>query len=152
MGWKPVHILVGISLSIENVLKPAGLENAKGLITSNYVKEFGDPAWDSDPGMKKFVAFIDKYLPGENKHNWNIGYGYMSAQTMVHILQQCGDDLTRANVMKQAESLKDFELDLLLPGIKVNTSPTDHYPIQQVRMHRFDGTRWQGFGPILELD
>ncbi len=102
--------------------------------------------------MKKFVAFIDKYLPGENKHNWNIAYGYMSAQTMVHILQQCGDDLTRANVMKQAESLKDFELDLLLPGIKVNTSPTDHYPIQQVRMHRFDGVRWQGFGPILELD
>jgi len=152
MGWKPLHILPGISLSIENVLKPAGLDNAKGLITSNYVKEIGDPAWDSDPGMKKFVAFIDKYLPGENKHNWNIAYGYMSAQTMVHILQQCGDDLTRANVLKQAESLKDFELDLLLPGIKVNTSPTDHYPIQQVQMHRFDGTCWQSFGPILELD
>jgi branched-chain amino acid transport system substrate-binding protein len=76
----------------------------------------------------------------------------MSAQTMVHILAQCGDDLTRANVLKQAEGLKDFELDLLLPGIKVNTSPTDHYPIQQVRMHRFDGTRWEGFGPILALD
>jgi ABC-type branched-subunit amino acid transport system substrate-binding protein len=152
MGWKPVHILHGISLSIENVLKPAGLENAKDLITSNYVKEFGDPAWDNDPGMTKFVAFMDKYLPGENKHNSNIAYGYMSAQTMAHILQQCGDDLTRANVMRQAESLKDFELDLLLPGIKVNTSSTDHYPIQQTRMHRFDGTRWQGFGPILELD
>ncbi|MGB6396944.1 MAG: branched-chain amino acid ABC transporter substrate-binding protein, partial [Bradyrhizobium sp.] len=82
----------------------------------------------------------------------NIAYAYMSAQTMVHILQQCGDDLTRANVMRQAESLKDFELDLMLPGIKVNTSSTDHYPIQQTRMHRFDGTRWQGFGPILELD
>jgi branched-chain amino acid transport system substrate-binding protein len=152
MGWKPVHILHGISLSIENVLKPAGLENAKDLITSNYVKEFGDPAWDNDPGMTKFVAFMDKYLPGENKHNSNIAYGYMSAQTMAHILQQCGDDLTRANVMRKAESLKDFELDLLLPGIKVNTSSTDHYPIQQTRMHRFDGTRWQGFGPILELD
>lgn len=152
MGWKPVHILHGISLSIENVLKPAGLENAKDLITSNYVKEFGDPAWDSDPGMQTFVAFMDKYLPGENKHNSNIAYAYMSAQTMVHILQQCGDDLTRANVMRQAESLKDFELDLMLPGIKVNTSSTDHYPIQQTRMHRFDGTRWQGFGPILELD
>ena len=152
MGWKPVHILHGISLSIENVLKPAGLENAKDLITSNYVKEFGDPAWDNDPGMQKFVAFVDKYLPGENKHNSNVAYGYMSAQTMAHILQQCGDDLTRANVMRQAESLKDFELDLLLPGIKVNTSPTDHYPIRQTRMQRFDGTRWQGFGPILELD
>jgi branched-chain amino acid transport system substrate-binding protein len=152
MGWKPVHILHGISLSIENVLKPAGLENAKDLITSNYVKEFGDPAWDGDPGMTKFVAFMDKYLPGENKRNSNIAYGYMSAQTMVHILQQCGDDLTRANVMRQAESLKDFELDLLLPGIKVNTSATDHYPIQQTRMQRFDGTRWQGFGPIRQLD
>jgi branched-chain amino acid transport system substrate-binding protein len=152
MGWKPVHILHGISLSIENVLKPAGLENAKDLITSNYVKEFGDPAWDGDPEMTKFVAFVDKYLPGENKHNSNVAYGYMSAQTMVHILQQCGDDLTRANVMRQAESLKDFGLGLLLPGIKVNTSSTDHYPIRQTRMQRFDGTRWQGFGPILELD
>jgi branched-chain amino acid transport system substrate-binding protein len=152
MGWKPVHILHGISLSIENVLKPAGLENAKDLITSNYVKEFGDPAWDNDPGMQKFVAFVDKYFPGENKHNSNVAYGYMSAQTMAHILQRCGDDLTRANVMRQAESLKDFELDLLLPGIKVNTSSTDHYPIRQTRMQKFDGTRWQGFGPILELD
>ena len=102
--------------------------------------------------MQKFVAFVDKYLPGENKHNSNVAYGYMSAQTMAHILQRCGDDLTRANVMRQAESLKDFELDLLLPGIKVNTSSTDHYPIRQTRMQKFDGTRWQGFGPILELD
>jgi len=152
MGWKPMHILHGISLSIEAVLKPAGLENAKDLITSNYMKEYGDPAWDDDPGMKRFVAFLDKYLPGENKHNSNIAYAYMSAQTMVHILDQCGDDLTRTNVMRQAESLRDLELDVLLPGIKVNTSPTNHYPIQQTRMHRFDGVRWQGFGPILELD
>jgi branched-chain amino acid transport system substrate-binding protein len=151
MDWKPLHILHGISLSIENVLKPAGLENAKDLITSNYVMEFGNPAWDSNPGMKRFVAFMDGYLPGENKHNSNIAYAYMSAQTMVHILQQCGDNLTRANVMRQAESLKDFELDLLLPGIAVNTSPTDHYPIEQTRMQRFDGVRWQGFGPILQL-
>ena len=103
------------------------------------------------PGMQKFGAFLDKYLPNEN-NNFNIAYAYMSAQTIVHILQQCGDDLTRANVMRQAENLKDFELDLLLPGIKVNTSPTDHYPIQQVQMHKFDGTRWQSFGPILTLD
>ena len=152
MGWKPVHILHGISLSIETVLKPAGLENAKDLITSNYLKEYGDPAWDGDPGMKKFAAFLDKYLPGENKHNSNIAYAYISAQTMVHILQKCGDDLTRANVMKQAESLKALELDVLLPGITVNTSPTNHYPIQQTRMHKFDGARWVGFGPILQLD
>jgi branched-chain amino acid transport system substrate-binding protein len=111
-----------------------------------------DAAWDDDPGMKKFVAFLDRYLPGENKLNSNIAYAYMPAQTMAHILQQCGDDLTRANVMRQAENLRDLELDLLLPGIKVNTSPTDHYPIQQTRMHKFDGVRRQGFGPILELD
>jgi branched-chain amino acid transport system substrate-binding protein len=152
MGWKPVHILHGISQSIEGVLKPAGLENAKDLITSNYMKDFGDPAWDDDPGMKKFVAFLDKYLPNENKHNSNIAYAYASAQTMAHILEQCGDDLTRANVMRQAETLTNVELDLLLPGIKVSTSPMDHYPIRQTRMHRFDGVRWQGFGPILELD
>ncbi|WP_426413373.1 ABC transporter substrate-binding protein [Bradyrhizobium ganzhouense] len=152
MGWKPVHILHGISLSIENVLKPAGLENAKDIITSNYVKEFDDPTWDDDAGMKKFAAFMDKYLPGENKYNSNIAYGYMSAQTMVHILQQCGDDLTRGNVMRQAEGLREFELDLLLPGIAINTSLADHYPIEQTRMHKFDGVRWQGFGPILQLD
>jgi branched-chain amino acid transport system substrate-binding protein len=152
MGWKPVHILHGISQSIEGVLKPAGLENAKDLITSNYMKDFGDPDWDDDPGMKKFAAFLDKYLPNENKHNSNIAYAYASAQTMAHILEQCGDDLTRANVMRQAETLTNVELDLLLPGIKVSTSPMDHYPIRQTRMHRFDGVRWQGFGPILELD
>jgi branched-chain amino acid transport system substrate-binding protein len=152
MEWKPVHILQGISLSIESVLKPAGLENAKDLITSNYVKEYGDPAWDDDPGVKKFVAFVDKYLPNENKHNSNIAYAYMSAQAMEHILRQCGDDLTHANVLKQAESLGNLELDLLLPGIKVRTSPTDHYPIQQTRMQRFDGIRWQGFGPLLQLE
>jgi branched-chain amino acid transport system substrate-binding protein len=152
MEWKPVHILQGISLSIESVLKPAGLENAKDLITSNYVKEYGDPAWDDDPGVKKFVAFVDKYLPNENKHKSNIAYAYMSAQAMEHILRQCGDDLTHANVLKQAESLGNLELDLLLPGIKVRTSPTDHYPIQQTRMQRFDGIRWQGFGPLLQLE
>jgi branched-chain amino acid transport system substrate-binding protein len=102
--------------------------------------------------MKKFIAFLDRYLPGENKRNSNIAYAYVSAQTMVHILQQCGDNLTRANVMRQAESLRDLELDLLLPGIKVNTSPNDHYPIEQTRIHGFDGVRWQAFGPILELD
>src|SRR5712672_3387988 len=152
MGWKPVHILHAISLSIETVLKPAGLENAKDIITSNYLKEYGDPTWDDDPGMKKFVAFLDKYLSGENKYNSHIAYAYVSAQTLVHILQQCGDDLTRANVMRQAESLRALELDVLLPGIKVNTSQTNHYPIQQTLMHRFDGVRWQGYGPIVELD
>ncbi len=152
MGWKPVHILHAISQSIETVLKPAGLENAKDIITSNYLKEYGDPTWDDDPGMKKFVAFLDKYLSGENKYNSLIAYAYISAQTLVHILQQCGDDLTRANVMRQAESLRALELDVLLPGIKVNTSQTNHYPIQQTLMHRFDGARWRGFGPIVDLD
>jgi branched-chain amino acid transport system substrate-binding protein len=152
IGWKPVHILHAISQSIETVLKPAGLENAKDIITSNYLKEYGDPTWDDDPGMKKFVAFLDKYLSGENKYNSHIAYAYVSAQTLVHILQQCGDDLTRANVMRQAESLRALELDVLLPGIKVNTSPTNHYPIQQTLMHRFDGVRWRSFGPIVELD
>jgi branched-chain amino acid transport system substrate-binding protein len=152
MGWKPVHILHGISQSIEHVLKPAGLENAKDLITSNFVKEYGDPAWDGDPGMQRYVGFLDKYVPGEDKHNSSIAFAYSSAQTMVLILQRCGDELTRTNVMKQAESMKDVELDVLLPSIKVNTSSTDHYPIQQTRMLRFDGTRWVGFGPVLELE
>ena len=152
MGWKPVHILHAISQSIETVLKPAGLENAKDIITSNYLKEYGDPTWDDDPGMKKFVAFLEKYLSGENKYNSHIAYAYISAQTLVHILQQCGDDLTRANVMRQAENLKNFELDLLLPGIKVGYSPTDYSPIKQARVARFDGTKWVRFGDLVSTD
>jgi branched-chain amino acid transport system substrate-binding protein len=150
VGWKPVHILHSVSLSVSSVLKPAGLENAKDIITANYTKDPDDPAWKDDAGMKNFTTFLAKYMPDENKSNSNLVYGHNSAQLMVQVLKQCGDDLTRANVMKQAESLNKVALDLLLPGITISTSPTDHFPIEQMQLQKFDGTSWVRFGPILE--
>ena len=150
MNWKPIHILHSVSLSVGQVLKPAGLENAKDIVTANYGKDPDDPAWKDDEGMKKFLAFLAKYMPEENKSNSNLVYGYSSAQTMVQVLKQAGDDLTRANVMKQAENLKNFTTDLLLPGITITTSPTDHFPIEQMQLQKFDGTSWVRFGPVIE--
>ena len=150
MGWKPVHILHSVSLSVGSVLKPAGLENAKDIVTAYYVKEADDTAFKDDERMKKFDAFLTKYLPDENRSNSLLVYAYNVSQAMVQVLKQCGDDLTRANVMKQAENLKDFQPDLILPGIKVNTSATDHFPIEQMQMEKFDGTSWVRFGPVIE--
>jgi branched-chain amino acid transport system substrate-binding protein len=152
MGWKPVQILHGISISVGSVLKPAGLDHAKGVISTNYAMDVDDPAWANDEGMKKFLAFLAKFMPNEDKSSSNLVYAYMSAQAMTHVLKQCGDDLTRANVLKQAESLNKLELDLLLPGITLTTSPTDHYPIEQIQMQRFDGANWKRFGPIINID
>jgi branched-chain amino acid transport system substrate-binding protein len=148
--WQPVQIVSSKATSVGSVLKPAGLENSKGIISSNYGKEPLDPQWKDDPGLKRYFAFMEKYYPdGDRGSNFNT-YGYSVAQLLVHVLEQCGDDLTRENVMKQATSLKDFEVDLALPGIKINTSPTDYRIHKQFRMMRFNGERWQPFGPILE--
>ncbi|HEX8078281.1 MAG TPA: ABC transporter substrate-binding protein, partial [Chthoniobacterales bacterium] len=130
IGWKPVHVLHSVSLSVSSVLKPAGIENAKDIVTANYGKDPDDTAWKDDAGMKKYNEFLAKYMPGEDRSNSNIAYGYNAAQAMVKVLELCKDDLTRANVMKQAESLKNVELDMLLPGITLTTSPTDHFPIE----------------------
>ena len=150
INWRPVHILHGNSLSISAVLKPAGLENSKGLISANYGKDPEDPAWKDDPGMKRFLSFFSKYLPNEDLSNAYVSYGYTAAQAMVKVIELCKDDLTRENVMRQAENLKDVELDLLLPSIRLRTSATDHFPIEQMQLQRFDGQRWLGFGPIIE--
>jgi branched-chain amino acid transport system substrate-binding protein len=150
MGWKPVQILQSVSLSVGAVLKPAGLENAKDIVTANYTKDPDDPAWKDDPGMKKFVDFMTKYMPDENKGNSNLVYGYATSQLMAQIIKQCGDDLTRENVMRQAENLKSVNLDVLLPGITVSTAPDDHFPIEQMQMQKFDGANWVRFGPVLE--
>jgi branched-chain amino acid transport system substrate-binding protein len=149
IGWKPVHILNQVSANIASVFKPAGLENSKGILSTGYLKDLTDPQWKDDPGMKNFFAFMDKYFPDGDKTNPNIAYGYTVTQTMVQVLKQCGDNLTRENVMKQAANLKDLELELLLPGIKVNTSPTDFYPIKQNQMVKFNGERGEYFGPIM---
>ena len=149
MGWKPVHLLNNVSISVGAVLKPAGLENAVGILTAGYQKDQTDPQWKDDPGFKRWSAFMDKYYPDGDKSSSFTGYAYSVAQTLVHVLKQCGDDLTRDNVMRQAASLKGLELEMLQPGIKLDTSPTDYFPIEQMQMQRFTGERWQTFGPVI---
>jgi branched-chain amino acid transport system substrate-binding protein len=152
IDWHPLHIVSNVSASVGGVIKPAGFENAQGILSAAYAKDGADPQWDSDPGMKKFLDFLAKYYPDGNKLDGSVVYGYGAAQTMVKVLQMCGDDLTRANIMKQAASLKDFEPDTLLPGIKINTGPADFAPIKQLQMMRFKGEKWDLFGPIITDD
>jgi branched-chain amino acid transport system substrate-binding protein len=149
LDWKPVHLLASISNSVGAVLKPAGVENAKGIMSAGYVKDPTDPTWKNDPATKEWEAFLDKYLPGADKTSSFPVYGYLLAQTMVQVLKQCGDDLTRENIMKQAANLKDLELGMLLPGIKINTGPEDYFPIEQMQMTRFNGEYTELFGPVL---
>src|SRR5690242_3596174 len=149
IGWKPVHLLNNVSQSIGGVLKPAGLENSVGILSTYYLKDSTDPGIKDDPGYKDWLAFMDKYFPEGDKTSSFTVYGYTVAQTLAQVLKQCGDNLTRENVMKQAASLKDLEFGMLLPGIKINTSATDFYPIQQMQMQRFTGDRWELIGPVM---
>ncbi len=152
IDWKPMHIVSNVSSSVGGVMKPAGFENAQGILSAAYAKDGADPQWDNDPGMKKFFAFLEKYYPEGNKLDGSVVYGYGAAQTMVKVIEMCGDNLTRENVMKQAASLKDFAPDTLLPGVKINTSATDFAPIEQLQMMRFKGEKWDLFGDILSGD
>ena len=152
IDWHPLHIVSNVSASVGGVMKPAGYENSQGILSANYAKDGAAPQWDDDPGMKKFLDFLAKYYPDGNRLDGATVYGYGVAQTLVKVLQMCGDDLTRDNVMKQAASLKDFEPDTLLPGIKINTSPTDYAPIEQLQMMRFKGEKWEMFGDIISAD
>ncbi len=152
LGWTPTHILNINSISVSEVLKPAGLDNSKGLITVNYGKDPADPAWKDDPGMKKYFEFMDKYYPSGSKDSSFNTYGYGVAELMVHVLRQCGDDLTRENLMKQVTNIKNFAGTLGLPGMSVTTSHDDYRVIKQFQLQRFDGTRWVLFGPILTDD
>ena len=150
LNWHPIHILDINATSVGAVLQPAGLDASKGVISVNYGKDPADPSWKDDAGMKKYLDFMAKYYPDGDKGSLFNTYGYSTAQLLVYTLKQCGDDLTRENVMKQATSLKDVVLDLALPGIKLNTSPTDYRVNKQLQMEKFNGERWELFGPILE--
>jgi ABC-type branched-subunit amino acid transport system substrate-binding protein len=152
IGWKPLHILNNVSISIGSVMKPAGFENAQGIVSAAYLKDVSDPQWDNDPGMKTFLAFLAKDFPDGNKFDNNVVTGYAVVQTVVQVLKQCGDNLTRENVMKQAANLKDFRTEMLLPGIKIDTSPTDFAPINQLQLQRFNGERWELFGDVISAD
>jgi branched-chain amino acid transport system substrate-binding protein len=149
MGWKPLFIQGYASASIASVLKPAGFENAQGILSAYYAKDGADPQWERDPGMQRFYAFLEAYAPQAGRSDISVVYGYGAAQTMVQVLTQAGDDLTRANVMKQAATLRDFVPDTVLPGVKLNTSADDFYPIEQLQMMRFEGERWVTFGPVI---
>ena len=152
IGWKPVHLLNSVSASVGAVIRPAGIEHAHGILTALYGKDPTDPQWKDDPDVKEWFAFMDKYYPEGDKTSSFTVYGYTVAQTLVEVLKNCGDDLTRANVMKQAASLKGVVHPLLLPGMSINTSDKDFYPIKQMQMEKFNGERWELFGPIMSGD
>src|SRR3954471_20418906 len=149
IGWKPLHFLNNVSVSIGSVITPAGMENAQGIISSNYLKDPTDPQWKNDAGMKAWNEFLDKYFPEANRADASVMYAYTVAQGLVHVLKACGDNLTRENVMKQAASIRDLELGGLLPGMKVNTSATDFAPLSQLQLMRFKSDTWERFGEIL---
>lgn len=150
--WNPLHILNNVSSSVGAVLEPAGLDNARGILSTAYLKDPTDPQWQTDPAYKDWLAFMDRYYPGGDKTSSFPVYGYTVAQTLVQVLKQCGDDLTRENVMKQAASLHQLQLGLLLPGITINTGPQDFAPIKQLQMMRFTGDRWELFGPVINAE
>jgi branched-chain amino acid transport system substrate-binding protein len=149
IGWRPLTFLNNVSSSVATVLQPAGLEKSVGLITALYLKDPTDPQWDNDAAMKIWFDWMKKHFPeGDVKDFANV-YGYATAQTLVQVLKQCGDELTRENIMRQAANLRNLEIQGLLPGIRINTSPNDFFPIEQVQLARFDGKRWALFGEVL---
>jgi branched-chain amino acid transport system substrate-binding protein len=149
LGWNAVRYLSNVSPSIATVLKPAGLDKSKGLITAYYGKDPTDARWKDDPGMKGWQEFCAKYMSASVVNDANAAYGLGAAGTMVQVLKQCGADLSRENIMKQAANIKDLELPLLLPGMRINTSPTNFSPIRQMQLASFDGQSWQLFGELL---
>lgn len=152
IGWKPLHFLNNVSASVGAVIQPAGFENAQDIISAAYLKDPSDPQWANDAGMKDFLTFMSKDFPDGNKLDASTVVGYSVTQTLLQVLKQCGDDLTRENIMKQAASLKDFRVEMLLPGIKINTSATDFAPISSLQLMKFKGDKWVLFGDIIDAD
>jgi branched-chain amino acid transport system substrate-binding protein len=149
VGWKPLHILNNVSASIGSVMKPAGFEHGQGIVSAAYLKDATDPQWKGSADMKAWNAFMDRYMPGGDRSDSSHIYGYSVARTMVQVLRQCGEDLKRENIMRQAADLKNFEPGLLVPGIAINTSPADFAPIEQLQLMKFAGQTWQLFGGVL---
>jgi ABC-type branched-subunit amino acid transport system substrate-binding protein len=150
LGWNPVHILDINASPVSATLKPAGLDISKGIISTNYGKDPADPQWKDDPGLKAYFAFMDKYYPEGDKLNTVNTYGYSTAELLIQVLKQCGDNLTRENLMKQVTSLNHFVPSLALPGMSITTGPNDYRINKQMQMMRFNGERWELFGPIIE--
>ena len=149
IGWTPERYLFFGAASLEGTLKPAGLEKSKGLITAGYVKDPTDPRWQDDPGFKEWTAFATKYMSPADGQLGLAVYGFTTAATMVHVLEQCGDDLSRENILRQALAIKDLELPMLLPGVKINTSTDNYFLIRQMQLARFNGEKWEPFGELI---
>jgi ABC-type branched-subunit amino acid transport system substrate-binding protein len=149
IGWKPMFYITNVAIWISTVLEPAGVDKAVGLMSSVYVKDPADPGWDSDPDMKVWKAWAAKYMPEADPRDQNYVNSYNSAMAIVQALKQAGNDLSRENIMKQAANIKDLQLPMMLPGIKMNTSPTDYYPIENMQMMRWNGKQWVRYGDLL---
>ncbi|MCC8936576.1 ABC transporter substrate-binding protein [Bradyrhizobium sp. Arg68] len=150
LGWKPVHILNIPAASIGSVIKPAGFEISQGIISGGFLKDASDPAMADDPGVKSYLAFLEKYYPGADVTSTGNTQGYVMAQVLTQVLKQAGNDLTRENIMRQAANLKDLEFDMLMPGIKIKTSSDDFAPVEAIQLRQLVGERWQPFGPVIE--
>jgi ABC-type branched-subunit amino acid transport system substrate-binding protein len=149
LKWKPIHFLTNVSVSIGSVMKPAGYENAQDILSAAYLKEPKDPQWKNDAGLNEWRAFMTKWYPEGDQEDAATVFAYGIAKGLEQVLRQCGDDLTRANIMKQAANLMDLEVPVLLPGIKVNTSPTNFHPIRQMQLQKWEGKNWKLFGSVL---
>lgn len=149
IGWQPMHVLNDVSASIASTMKPAGIEISQGILSATYLKDPTDSAWKDDPERKAWDKWMDEFYPDGDKKNPFNGYGYSVATLMTHVLENCGDDLSRENIMKQAASIENFRAPMTLPGILINTGPDDFYPIEQMQMERVKGDAWERFGPII---
>ena len=149
VGWKPLHFMTNVSISVGSVITPAGAEKAAGMISAAYGKDQTDPQWAHDPGMAEWRGFMKQYMPDADLTDQNIPYAYAAAGTLMQVLKQCGDNLSRANIMKQAASLTDLELPTLLPGIRINTSATNFHPIRSLQLQRWTGKAWELFGAVI---
>uniref|UniRef100_A0A8J4M6Q5 Branched-chain amino acid ABC transporter substrate-binding protein n=1 Tax=Acidicaldus sp. TaxID=1872105 RepID=A0A8J4M6Q5_9PROT len=150
INWHPLHFLTNVSISVGSVIKPAGVEKAVGIVTSTYIKDDSDPAWANDPGLNEWRVFMDKYMPGADHTETNYIFAYGISFTLAQVLRQCGNDLTRENIMRQATNIHDLEVPVLLPGIRVNTSPTNYHPLRQLQLARWNGKTWERFGGLIE--
>jgi ABC-type branched-subunit amino acid transport system substrate-binding protein len=150
LDWHPVVVLVNAASSIANALRPAGLQNAAGVISTSFLKDTDDSTWKEDPAIKAWLAFMDKYYPEGDKQDSYAMFGYAAAETLFQVLTQCGNDLSRENIMRQAASLKNYRSPIILPGIAINTGPADFRPIEQMRLVQFDGNAWQPIGDVIE--
>jgi branched-chain amino acid transport system substrate-binding protein len=149
IGWQPLHFLNTVGSAVGAVLQPAGLEKSVGIVTARYYKDPSDPQWKDDPAFQEWLAWMKKYNPDANVNDYYNVLGYNLAMTLVHVLKQCGDDLSRENIMRHAADIHDLALPMLLPGVAINTSPTDFRPLKQMRLVRFDGQTWQSFSELI---